>query len=121
MSGGGTSSAAVSGMAMPSAGTSTDQSPAGLASDSAIADVPSGSNALAATVPADEAPRQWAPSGARRVSRRSATAVTLVGHVIFSLLGLAIGYYVLVWLNPHANFLNLNLPGLHQGPSDPRR
>ena len=70
---------------------------------------------------AEEPSRQWAPSGARRVSRRSATAVTLVGHVIFSLLGLAIGYYVLVWLNPHANFLNLNLPGLHQGPSDPRR
>jgi hypothetical protein len=61
-------------------------------------------------------PRQWAASGSRRAGRRSATAVTLAGHVIFSLLGLAIGYYVLVWLNPHANFLNLELPGLQQGP-----
>jgi molecular chaperone DnaK len=69
----------------------------------------------------DDPSRQWAPSGARRVNRRSATAVTLVGHVIFSLLGLAIGYHVLVWLNPHANFLNLNLPGLQQGPSGPQR
>ena len=119
--GGAASGAAVSCMAMPSAGTSTGQSLDGHASDSSVADVPTGSDPHAAAAGVEDAPRQWAPSGARRVSRRSATAVTLVGHVIFSLLGLAIGYYVLVWLNPHANFLNLNLPGLHQGPSDPLR
>ncbi|MGD9645257.1 MAG: Hsp70 family protein [Pirellulales bacterium] len=53
------------------------------------------------------------PAGSmRKISRRNATAVMLIGHVIFSLLGLAIGYYVLCWLNPHANFLQLDLPGL---------
>lgn len=93
-----------------SAGTTASPDEASTGHDSAA--IPAASE-----IPA----RNWAPSGARRVNRRSATAVTLVGHVIFSLLGLAIGYYVLVWLNPHANFLNLNLPGLHQGPSGPQR
>lgn len=121
MSGAANSGAAVSSTEIPGTNSATESSPVDQASDSAIAEVPAGSDTHAATAPAEAGPRQWAPSGARRVSRRSATAVTLVGHVIFSLLGLAIGYYVLVWLNPHANFLHLNLPGLHQGPSDPRR
>jgi molecular chaperone DnaK len=96
---------------VPTSGGSAPAEPshANQASDSALAEASAADDAEAL---ADEAPRQWASSGVRRVSRRSATAITLVGHVIFSLLGLAIGYYVLVWLNPHANFLHLDLPGL---------
>jgi hypothetical protein len=34
------------------------------------------------------------------------------GHIIFSLVGLALGYYLLCWLQPEQfNFLNLPLPG----------
>lgn len=35
-----------------------------------------------------------------------------IGHLLFSLLGLALGYYILCWLKPEANFLDLPLPGL---------
>lgn len=43
----------------------------------------------------------------------SAALVRLVGHVVFSLAGLVAGYYILCWLRPRANFLHLDLPGLH--------
>ena len=33
-------------------------------------------------------------------------------YVFLSTLGAMLGYYVVVWLVPGANFLNLNLPGL---------
>lgn len=118
----------LSGAATSPTSTTAGQSQAGQTHESSSASTATSSNEAVTghhleptSAATDEPMRHWAPSGARRVSRRSATAVTLVGHVIFSLLGLAIGYYVLVWLNPHANFLKLNLPGLHQGPSGPQR
>ena len=38
--------------------------------------------------------------------------VFLTGYLVASLAGLAIGYYILCWIRPGANFLGLNLPGL---------
>ena len=40
------------------------------------------------------------------------TAIMLAGHVIFAALGLAIGYYILMVINPSYNWLHLRLPGL---------
>ena len=57
-----------------------------------------------------------APFKARRSSTRSAV-INLVGHVVFSGLGLLAGYYALCWLRPEANFLQLKLPGLPQPPT----
>lgn len=48
-----------------------------------------------------------------------AFVVRLLGHVVFSLLGLVIGYYILCWLEPRGNFLHLNLPGIQAPPSLP--
>jgi hypothetical protein len=31
---------------------------------------------------------------------------------VASVLGLSLGYYILCWIKPEANFLELNLPGL---------
>lgn len=36
----------------------------------------------------------------------------LLGHVIAGAVGLALGYYLLCWVRPDLNMLNLNLPGL---------
>ncbi|HEY1067947.1 MAG TPA: hypothetical protein VGE52_17620, partial [Pirellulales bacterium] len=36
----------------------------------------------------------------------------LILYVVFITLGIILGYYVLVWAAPAANFLRLNLPGL---------
>ncbi|MEX2112574.1 MAG: Hsp70 family protein [Pirellulales bacterium] len=38
--------------------------------------------------------------------------IMLAGHVVFAALGLAIGYYILMWLRPEWNVLHLRLPGL---------
>ncbi|MEX2169476.1 MAG: Hsp70 family protein [Pirellulales bacterium] len=35
-----------------------------------------------------------------------------LGHALASTIGLTIGYYILCWIRPEANFLELNLPGL---------
>ncbi len=58
-----------------------------------------------------EAPerRASAGSGARKV------AILLTGYVISSVLGLAIGYYILMVLRPEWNVLNLRLPGVRTG------
>ena len=40
------------------------------------------------------------------------TAIAVVGHVIFAMLGLLVGYYILMWINPRYNTLHLPLPGL---------
>jgi hypothetical protein len=56
-----------------------------------------------------------APSG-RRLLRNAGSSrglvIMLTGHVVFAALGLAIGYYILMWLRPEWNVLNLPLPGL---------
>jgi len=39
-------------------------------------------------------------------------AIILAGYVFSSLLGLAIGYYILMWLRPEFNYWQLTLPGL---------
>jgi molecular chaperone DnaK len=39
-------------------------------------------------------------------------AIILAGYVFSSLLGLAIGYYILMWLRPEFNYWHLRLPGL---------
>ena len=58
-----------------------------------------------------------------RIKRnRMATLVFVAGHILASVLGLAIGYYLLCWLNPQMNFLELKLPGLvreEPGPFSP--
>jgi hypothetical protein len=36
----------------------------------------------------------------------------LLGHLIAAIVGLTLGYYILCWIRPDANFLDLNLPGL---------
>ena len=41
-----------------------------------------------------------------------AAVVFVVGHILASLLGLAIGYYVLCWLNPEIHFFDWHLPGI---------
>jgi molecular chaperone DnaK len=38
--------------------------------------------------------------------------IMLAGHLVFAVLGLAIGYYILMWLRPEWNVLHLRLPGL---------
>ena len=59
-----------------------------------------------------ESPPDW---GTAKTPRRRApgTLVNLAGHLIFSVLGLVLGYYLLCWIAPDANFLHLRLPGLH--------
>ncbi|MCA9265933.1 MAG: Hsp70 family protein, partial [Planctomycetales bacterium] len=47
----------------------------------------------------------------RRRTRHS-ILINLCGHLIASLLGLVMGYYILCWLRPDMNFLQLSLPGL---------
>lgn len=41
-------------------------------------------------------------------------AVRFGGHVVFGVLGLVIGYYILCWIEPRGNFLNLPLPGIER-------
>ncbi len=54
-------------------------------------------------------------SGERYRKRTSAgrkIAIMLTGHVVFALLGLVIGYYILMILRPEWNVLQLRLPGV---------
>ena len=51
-------------------------------------------------------------SRVRTSARKRMMAANLLGHVVASTLGIALGYYILVWQWPEANFLNLDLPGL---------
>jgi len=67
------------------------------------------------------APKQettWEPSSATPIQRKKKSTgvggvgIQVLGHVLFSGLGLIIGYYLLVFIRPDANFLNLSLPGM---------
>jgi hypothetical protein len=50
---------------------------------------------------------------AMRPDRRdSSLLVRLAGHIVFALLGLALGYYILCWIDPRGNVLHLPLPGI---------
>jgi hypothetical protein len=60
----------------------------------------------------DSAP-QLKPRPIRRRRKSSLMAwIFGLGHIVASILGVAIGYYLLVYIRPEANFLNLDLPGL---------
>lgn len=48
-----------------------------------------------------------------RRRNRFRTLVYVGGHIVASVLGLAIGYWILCLIRPSANFLDWNLPGLH--------
>jgi hypothetical protein len=54
-----------------------------------------------------------------RSSRHSTlrTVVNISGHIIASTAGLVLGYYILCYIAPQANFLNLTLPGLPPPPA----
>jgi molecular chaperone DnaK (HSP70) len=49
----------------------------------------------------------------------SGRLVNLLGHLLAPVLGLIVGYYILVWQFPEANFLNLHLPGLAAPAASP--
>ena len=49
----------------------------------------------------------------------SGRLVNLLGHLLAPVLGLVVGYYILVWQFPEANFLNLHLPGLAAPAASP--
>jgi len=77
---------------------------------------PTGTATAAFRAPAAAAaPAQPQSSAALSGSRVSKVGwiISLLGHLIASTLGLAVGYYVLCYIAPHANFLELDLPGLH--------
>jgi molecular chaperone DnaK len=61
----------------------------------------------------------FAPSPARRGRSTTSMVVNIIGHLTASILGLTIGYYILCWIEPTANFLELNLPGL-RAPTAPQ-
>ena len=44
--------------------------------------------------------------------RARGSSLTLIGHIIAPLVGIALGYYLLCYIQPRANVLNLSLPGL---------
>jgi len=55
--------------------------------------------------------------GTQSIGRRSSHStsrmlVNVAGHILASTAGLVIGYYILCYIAPQANFLNLSLPGL---------
>ncbi|MHB1035414.1 MAG: Hsp70 family protein [Pirellulales bacterium] len=50
------------------------------------------------------------PAASPSKSRTAALLVNVVGHLLASALGLAIGYLVLCWIKPDANFLHIRLP-----------
>lgn len=54
------------------------------------------------------------PNREHRPARGLPKWTNLLGHLLASVIGLAIGYYVLCWINPAANFLNIDLPGLNR-------
>ncbi len=56
--------------------------------------------------PGTAASMRKSASGSRKIM------IMLAGHVVFAVLGLAIGYYILMWLRPEWNVLHLRLPGL---------
>jgi molecular chaperone DnaK len=61
----------------------------------------------------------FAPLPRRRGRTTTSMVINVIGHLTASVLGLAIGYYILCWMEPTANFLELNLPGLSKPASSP--
>jgi hypothetical protein len=60
------------------------------------------------------------PTAARRKKRKMTPrklAILLGGYVISALLGTAIGYYILMRMDPSYNYLRLPLPGLRVPPN----
>jgi molecular chaperone DnaK len=61
-------------------------------------------------------PSAGVSSSAARPKKRGSgprkTSIMLAGHVIFAVLGLLIGYYILMWIDPRFNTLHIRLPGL---------
>ena len=56
----------------------------------------------------------------KRKSTPRQIVIMLAGYVISATLGLAIGYYILMRIDPSYNWLHLRLPGLfdtHFGPA----
>jgi molecular chaperone DnaK len=68
-----------------------------------------------ALVPEDSQPNsEFAVSPHRnQPTRRLPQWTNLLGHLLAAVIGLAVGYYILCWINPAANFLNIDLPGLN--------
>lgn len=66
----------------------------------------------------------YSESPARRRARRRGAdptarmIVNLVAHLLSSVLGLALGYYILCWISPQSNFLHLQLPLLPPPPAE---
>lgn len=56
--------------------------------------------------------------GRRRYRRRKELPliVNLMGHLTAGIVGLTLGYYLLCWVRPDLNFLELRLPGLRSTP-----
>ncbi len=59
-------------------------------------------------MPASPVEQRSAPSPAK--SQTARLIVNIVGHLLASALGLTIGYFVLCWIKPEANFLHVPLP-----------
>jgi molecular chaperone DnaK len=68
---------------------------------------------------ADLRARQDSTASMLRKSKSSPRNLTIIlaGYVISSLLGLAIGYYILMTIRPEFNYWHLRLPGLSPEPS----
>ena len=62
--------------------------------------------------PAEDKPKQpsYEPFSTVRRRRKGGGWWYIVGHIMASTIGLAVGYYLLVQIRPEANFLNLDLP-----------
>jgi molecular chaperone DnaK len=64
---------------------------------------------------ADDSQSNREIAGARRGNRPTrglSEWKNLLGHLLAGAIGLAVGYYILCWINPEANLLNIELPGL---------
>jgi hypothetical protein len=87
-----------------------------LSSDTAMASDPFAADFPAENPAADEPQDEDDLTGpfVRRKRRRSNSGIrsmiNLVAHLMSSVLGLALGYYILCWIKPESNFLHLNLP-----------
>jgi hypothetical protein len=63
--------------------------------------------------------RRWDPSAARRQKRKITprkVAILIGGYLVSAILGTAIGYYILMRIDPSYNWWRLPLPGLREPP-----
>ncbi len=96
--------------------------PKGLVAPSPLPETPAARAAqTVVSAPQPQAPARplptFAPAPARRGRSTSSTVINIIGHLTASVLGLTIGYYILCWIEPTANFLELKLPGLNPPPA----